>query len=105
MFTYGMNQERSRVICIDFYTTRGVAPWCSEEGMQLQHMKHRLLYNQKSRPLMVRRENAHFSPFHIGSTFPKQEVDAWPEIEKVSYSCTSTLMSAKQQMNILTHRR
>jgi len=26
--------------------------------MQLQHMKHMLLYNQRSRPLVVRRENA-----------------------------------------------
>jgi len=30
-----------------FYTTRGVAPWWSGERMQLQHMKHRLLYNQR----------------------------------------------------------
>jgi len=26
--------------------------------MQLYHMKHRLLYNQMSRPLVVRRQNA-----------------------------------------------
>jgi len=31
-----------------FYTTRGVAPWWSGERMPLQHMKHRLLYNQSS---------------------------------------------------------
>jgi len=42
----------------DFYTTRGVAPWWSGERMQLQHMEYRLLYNQRSRPLVVRRENA-----------------------------------------------
>jgi len=41
-----------------FYTTRGVAPWWSGEGMQLQHMKHRPLYKQRSHPLVVRRENA-----------------------------------------------
>jgi len=28
---------------IDFYTTRGVAPWWSEERMQLSHMKHSLV--------------------------------------------------------------
>jgi len=44
--------------CIDFYTTRGVAPWWSVERMQLLHVKHRLLYNQGSRPLVVSRENA-----------------------------------------------
>ncbi|TNN42269.1 hypothetical protein EYF80_047564 [Liparis tanakae] len=42
----------------DFYTTRGVSPWWSGERMQLQHMKRRLLYNQRSRPLVVRREKA-----------------------------------------------
>jgi len=26
--------------------------------MQLDHMKHRLLYNERSRPLVDRRENA-----------------------------------------------
>jgi len=39
------------------HTTRG-APWWPGERMQLQHMKHRLLYNQMSRPLVARRENA-----------------------------------------------
>jgi len=32
-----------------------VAPWWSGERMQLQHMTHRHLYNQRS-PLVVRRE-------------------------------------------------
>jgi len=32
-------------------------PWWSEDN-QLQHKKHGLLYNQRSRPLVVRRENA-----------------------------------------------
>jgi len=31
--------------------------WWSGERMQLQHMKQRLLYNQRS-PLVVRRDNA-----------------------------------------------
>jgi len=43
---------------IDFYTTRGGASWWSVERMQLKHMKHRLLYNQRSCPLVVSRENA-----------------------------------------------
>jgi len=40
------------------FATRGVAPWWSVERMQLQHMKQRLLYNQWSSTLVVRRENA-----------------------------------------------
>jgi len=39
----------------DFYTTRGVAPWWSAERT------HRLLYNQRSLPLVVRRENSSLS--------------------------------------------
>jgi len=36
MFTEEMNQERSRVINIDFYTTSGVASWWSGERMQVK---------------------------------------------------------------------
>jgi len=31
MFTDGINQEKSSHFLIDFYTTRGVAPWWSVE--------------------------------------------------------------------------
>jgi len=40
------------------YTTGGVAPWWSVERMQFYHMKHRLLYNQISHPLVDSREKA-----------------------------------------------
>jgi len=35
MFTEGINQEISRVIYRDFYTTREAAPWWSVEIKQL----------------------------------------------------------------------
>jgi len=38
-------------------------------------MKHRLLYNQRSRPLVVRRENAGFKTLSLPSEEPK--VAAW----------------------------
>jgi len=44
-------------ICREVFT-RGVAPWWSGERMQHSHMKHVLLYNQSSLPLVVSRENA-----------------------------------------------
>jgi len=57
---------------IYFYTTRGVATWWSGERMQLLHMKHILLYNQRSRSLVVRREDAAFTHEAYTSIQPEE---------------------------------
>jgi len=71
-------QERERSVntwSIDFYTTRGVAPLWSGERTQQSHMKHRLLYNQRNRPLVVRRENAAYKTL-LGLDSSEPEVSA-----------------------------
>jgi len=42
---------------LEYTTSTRVLTSCTRV-MQLYHMKQRLLYNQRSRPLVVRRENA-----------------------------------------------
>jgi len=63
--------------------------------MQLEHMKHRLLYNQMSCPLVVRRENAAVGCLQSSTlfNFHSHEVGALTStVEKLTMKKTKTII-------------